>query len=298
MSVLLPLRPAFVARLDAARELGRRFLLGAQTPGAPGAPPEEFEGHRAYTPGDDVRWIDWNLFARQEELYVKVFRAEEEVEALLLVDASASMTGGDGLKHLSAAAAAAALARLALLCGQPVRAARYADRLLDLGGPWRSPDDLYPVQRLLAQAPKPGSGTDLAGAIAALITGRQRPMSVVVLTDGFQEPPLVSAVARALARGVRRLTLVRVVDPEDLAPTLRGHVVLRDAEGAGRRALVADRALEDAARRRIAHHFLLLAEELARLGVPLFELPVREPFDEAFLAMLRTAAPTPAPRVA
>ncbi|HWR98128.1 MAG TPA: DUF58 domain-containing protein, partial [Candidatus Methanoperedens sp.] len=75
MSVaLLPLRSGFVARLDGARELGRRFLRGTNAPGAPGAPPEEFEGHRAYFPGDDVRWIDWNLYARQGELAVKVYR--------------------------------------------------------------------------------------------------------------------------------------------------------------------------------------------------------------------------------
>jgi uncharacterized protein (DUF58 family) len=298
MSVLLPLRPAFVARIDAARELGRRFLLGAQLPGAPGAPPEEFEGHRPYTPGDDVRWIDWNLFARQEQLYVKVFRAEEEVEVLLLVDASASMTGGRGLKHRTAAAAGAALARLALLNGHPVRVAKYADRIVDLGGPWRSPDDLFPVQRLLAHSPLAGMETDLAQAFDALLTGRQRPVSVVALTDGFQKTPLVSAVARALARGARRMALVRIVDPEDLVPRLRGRVVLRDPEGADRLDLVANRELEDAARLRIAHHFLLLGEELARRGVPLHELRAREPFEQAFLDMLRTAVPAPAPRAA
>ncbi len=288
---LLPLRPGFVARLDAARALGWRFFRGTLAPGAPGAPPEEFDGHRPYFPGDDVRWIDWNLYARQNELAVRVFRADEEIEVLLLVDASASMLAGGGAKHRVAAAAAAALARLALLTGHPVRAARYAGRLLDLGGPWRLPDQSAAAQRHLASAaPAAGSGTDLALALDPLVTGLQRPACVVALTDGFQEAPLVSAAVRALARGVRRLVLVRIADPGDLAPRLRGHVVLRDPEGAGQRALIADRALERAARARIAEHFERLAGGLARLRVPLLQLPADRPFEEAFLALLKGAA--------
>lgn len=298
MSALLPLRPAFLARLDTARELGWRFFRGAHALGAPGAPPEEFEGHRPYFPGDDVRWIDWSLFARQEELAVKVFRADEEIEVLCLVDASRSMTGGSGLKHRTAAAAAAALARLALLTGHPVRAARYAGRLLDVAGPWRSPDDVAAVQRFLAGAPPPGEGTDLARALDTFVTGLQRPASVVALTDGFQEAPLPAAAARALARGARRLSLVRVVDAADLTPQLRGRIMLLDPEGPTRREIVVDGALEKAAHQRIARHFLLLGQGLARLGVPHHELPVGRAFEESFFSLLRTVAPAPAPKAA
>jgi uncharacterized protein (DUF58 family) len=293
MSGLLPLRPAFLARLDAARGLGWRLFRGAHALGAPGAPPEEFEGHRPYFPGDDVRWIDWSLFARREEFYVKVFRADEEVEVVLLLDASPSMTGGRGLKYRTAAAAGAALARLALLTDHPVRVARYAGRLLDVAGPWRSPDDIAAVQRHLAETPPRGEGTNLAPALDPLVTGRQRPVSLVMLTDGFQEAPLVSAILQALARGARRAALVRVIDADDLSPALRGHTVLRDPEGPGRRDLFADRALEEAAHRRIAHHFQLLGEALAGIGSPLHELPVGRPFEEAFLDMLRATAPAP-----
>jgi len=106
MRPALPLRPGFLARLAAARELGRRFLLAGNLPEAIGAPPEEFEGHHPYVPGEDVRWIDWNLAARQDEFFVKVFRTDEEVETILLVDASGSMTDGEGVKYAAAAAAA------------------------------------------------------------------------------------------------------------------------------------------------------------------------------------------------
>jgi hypothetical protein len=97
-------------------------------------------------------------------------------------------------------------------------------------------------------------------------------------------------VTRALARGARRAVLTRILDPADVAPRLRGRTTLRDAEGGGRRELFADGALEQAAHARIADHFRRLGEGLLRLGAPLHELAVAEPFEEAFLAMLRRSA--------
>jgi uncharacterized protein (DUF58 family) len=294
MRASLPLRPDFLARLSAARELGRRFLLAGNLPEAIGAPPEEFEGHQPYVPGEDVRWIDWNLAARQNEFFVKVFRTDEEVETVLLVDASGSMTDGDAAKYAAASAAAAALAWIALLCGAPLRLCLYADRLLATAGPWRRPEGLAILQRRLAEPPPPAEGTDLWRALDSIILGRGRPVALVVLTDCFQERPLEAAAARALAAGVRHVSVVRVVDPGDLAPRLRGNLLLVDQERRGDRRLLADRALEEAAHRRIAAHFRSLAERFATLGAPLHELSARRPFEDTFLAML-AGAPGAAP---
>jgi uncharacterized protein (DUF58 family) len=289
----LPLRPGFLARLAAARELGRRFLLAGNLPEAIGAPPEEFEGYRPYFPGEDVRWIDWNLAARQDAYFVKVFRTDEEVETILLVDASGSMTDGGAVKYAAAAAAAAALAWFALLCGAPLRLCLYADRLLATAGPWRRPEALAEVQGRLAEPPPRGGGTDLSWALDPILAGRGRPVALVALTDCFQQRPIEAAVARALAAGVRHVSVVRVLDPGDLAPRLRGNVLLVDQEGVGERRLLADRDLEEAAHRRIASHFRALGERFAVLGAPLHELHARRPFEEAFLAMIAGAATAP-----
>jgi uncharacterized protein (DUF58 family) len=286
----LPLRSGFLARLTAARELGRRFLLAGNLPEAIGAPPEEFEGYHPYSPGVDVRRIDWNLAARQDGLFVKVFRTDEEVETILLVDASGSMTDDGGMKFASASAAAAALAWIALLCGAPLRLFRYADRLLDTTGQVRRPEALAAVQRYLAEPARPGLETDLSRALDPILAARGRPVALVVLTDGFQQRPLEAAAARALAAGVRHLSVVRIVDPVDLAPRLRGNLLVVDPEGSGERRLIGDRALERAAQRRIGAHFRALGEHFAALGVSLHELPARRPFEESFLAMLAGAA--------
>jgi len=144
----------------------------------------------------------------------------------------------------------------------------------------------------LADPPSPGEGTDLTRSLDLIIAGRRRPIALVVLTDCFQQRPLEAAAARALAAGVRHISVVRVVDPGDLTPRLRGNLLLVDQEGGGERRLLADRALEAAAHRRIAAHFSALAGRFAALGAPLHELQARQPFEETFLAML-AGAPTP-----
>jgi len=138
---LLPLERSFLRKLDASRQLAYSFFRGTTSRAALSGPPAEFDGHRPYIPGDDIRWIDWNLYARLEELYVKVFHVEEDVEVYVLVDTSPSMTAGTGLKYQLAAACAAAFSYLAILTQHLVNVCRYAEGLVDRTGPARNLDD-------------------------------------------------------------------------------------------------------------------------------------------------------------
>ncbi|MEA2610366.1 MAG: hypothetical protein QOG32_92, partial [Chloroflexota bacterium] len=74
----------------------------------------EFADYRDYTLGDDLRQLDWNVYARLERLFVKLFVEEEDVTVTLLIDASASMTTGHPTKLLFAKRAAAALGYIGL----------------------------------------------------------------------------------------------------------------------------------------------------------------------------------------
>src|SRR6266404_8700107 len=74
----------------------------------------EFADHREYTPGDDFRYLDWNLFARLDELLLKRFREEEDLHVYLLLDCSRSMGYGQEPKFDFARQVAAALAYIAL----------------------------------------------------------------------------------------------------------------------------------------------------------------------------------------
>ncbi len=287
---LLPLRQDFLERLSAVRALAYPFFRGAHPRSAFSGAPAEFDGHRPYVPGDDIRWIDWNLFARMEEYYVKVFQVEEEVEVLLLVDESLSMNAGGAGKFPVAAAAAAALAHLAIVTSHPVTVVRYADLALDRRGPYRHPGSLADLGEFLLAPPR-GRGTDLMQSILPFLAHRRRPLVAVAVTDGFQKDPL-ERTAAALGRLPQgRFVLLRVTEEADLAPRLRGTVRLDDVEGEEHRLLLSDRSLERQLRGRIRKYVASLEENLKRMGAECVSLPAEGDFEEGFLKMLLHSVP-------
>ncbi|MEO6810556.1 MAG: DUF58 domain-containing protein, partial [Isosphaeraceae bacterium] len=74
----------------------------------------EFADHREYTPGDDFRYLDWNVFARHDELLLKRFQEEEDLHVYIFLDCSRSMGFGKPSKFDLARQVAAALAYIAL----------------------------------------------------------------------------------------------------------------------------------------------------------------------------------------
>src|SRR3972149_11963713 len=89
-----PFTPDFLNRLEALRLRTRKEFLGSR-PGSYSSPRRgtslEFADYRRYSPGDDIRYIDWGIFARSDRLYVKLFREEVDLFVYLFVDASGSM---------------------------------------------------------------------------------------------------------------------------------------------------------------------------------------------------------------
>ncbi len=89
-----PFTPKFLTQLETLRLRTRKEFLGSHT-GSYSSPRRgtslEFADYRRYTPGDDLRYLDWGIYARTDRLYVKVFREEVDLFAYVFIDASASM---------------------------------------------------------------------------------------------------------------------------------------------------------------------------------------------------------------
>src|SRR5690349_8742982 len=118
-----PLQPAFVPALGARAPAGRRVASGqsaGQWRSRASGSSVEFSDYRTYAPGDEFRRIDWNAYARLERLFVRLYRAEEDLTLSLLLDTSASMAWGHPTKARLAAQLAGALAFIALQSGDRV----------------------------------------------------------------------------------------------------------------------------------------------------------------------------------
>lgn len=225
------LDPEFVRELEVLR---RRLEIRARS-GAAGehlakrrGGAAEFQEHRAYSPGDDMRSIDWLAYARSGEPVVKVFRAEEDMVARLLCDTSASLEFGEPRKIDVARRLAAAVAYMTLAASERAQLIGTAGGATRFEMPARGRGGLIPLLSQLVRT-EPGGGTDLATAIDEVIRRSARPGMLVVLSDFFDPGPVLSALTRAVAAG-HDVVLVHVVAPDETEPPYEGDWTLEDTE--------------------------------------------------------------------
>jgi uncharacterized protein (DUF58 family) len=209
----------------------------------------EFADYRDYTLGDDLRQLDWNVYARLERLFVKLFVEEEDVTVSFLIDASASMTFGHPQKLLFAKRAAAALGYIALASEDRVVVSALGGRAARRRSPLRGSGRVF---RLLADlsAIEPVDGqTDLLTAArhaGAQLHGR----GVVVLLSDLLDPA-ADKVIRELAATGSELIVLHVLSPDELDPPLQGDLRLVDTETGERLDITADLGTIDAYQRRL-----------------------------------------------
>jgi uncharacterized protein (DUF58 family) len=187
----------------------------------------EFADHKEYSAGDDIRYLDWNLYARLEELFIKLFEQEEAVPIYILLDGSASMAAGQPSKGQLAAQVAAALAYVGLANQDHVTVARVADGLVASTRSLSGKTRIYEVLEFLDAAPT--GSTNLVAALEAFSAQTRLAGVVFVISDFLDSGDTIAAVRRLAGRkfGIYALHLIA---PEELNVELSGDVELCDVE--------------------------------------------------------------------
>ncbi|QQS08714.1 MAG: DUF58 domain-containing protein [Phycisphaerales bacterium] len=322
--------PALAARLDRL-DLASRTLLSGTMPGERRSKRRgksvEFDDFRNYTPGDDLRHIDWNVYARLDRLFIKIFREEEDLALHLLVDASASMDAGEGAtnKLVFSARLAMALAYVGLVRQNRVSVAVLGGRrpeaptreLVRQISPVRGRAGVRIVGRLLLDALEGSSvenrafeAMDLNEAVARSMLSRAgtgKRGVVVLLTDALQEGGVTRAInvlASAGAGGQRTDGyFVRVLSPTEIDPaasrsvdggvgigrmrSLLGDVRLTDVETGRAREVSITPAVLDAYRSRVRVHAENLKRECSRRGVAFIPISSDASVEDLVLTTLR-----------
>jgi uncharacterized protein (DUF58 family) len=243
----------------------------------------EFAGHRPYSPGDDVRFIDWSAHARTGRLHVKEFEREEELDVVVVVDASASMTTHG--KFDSARRLAYALGWLALRGEARVRAGLAADGALRLSETAAGVPGAETVRRMLADADAHG-GTRLSESLAKL-PGSSRGTRIVFLVSDLLGADDGRRALAALSERGDDVVVLQVLAPGDFAEADSGDVVLEDAE-TGERVPV-DPAAPDRAREYASRREREWGEFAARHRVRWVPVDASAPLDVNTVRALRAA---------
>lgn len=251
--LLLGVRRARTARAG-RRTLGRVQGLGIE--------PENF---KEYTVGDDLRFLDWNAFARLDDLMVRTFRAEREVEVTILADTSASMGAPREDDKLGLALGlAAAIAYVTMASNDAVRLAAFSTSRI--GGvriqstPFHRRRELYPSFRPFVTSLRCAGETRMAEAMGRLLLER-RAAGMVVLISDFLVPAdeYQKAFGRLLGAGHEVKAIQVLGDREANGDYPPGNYRLRDSESGSIREVALGPAAAESCRR----HAERLATDLA-----------------------------------
>jgi uncharacterized protein (DUF58 family) len=226
--------PVLLANLDdlelIARTVVEGFLHGLHRSPYVGFS-VEFASHREYLPGDDLRHLNWKLYARNDKLYVKQYDAETNLDCHLVVDASASMaTRSTGVsKRRYATMLAAALAHLGLTQHDAVGVTVFADRVLAHAKPRARVKQLEEIVGTMARAPRgtPSASATVLHEVAELMPRRGL---VVLVSDLFFEPDEVFSGLDHFRFHGHDLLVFHVLDPIEHRLPLSGHIRFYDLE--------------------------------------------------------------------
>src|SRR5262249_42299930 len=179
------LDPQFLARLEQLELVSRKIFLGrmkGERRSKRKGQSAEFADYRNYAVGDDLRFLDWNLYARLDRLFLRLFLEEEDLHVSLLVDNSLSMDFGTPTKLHYAKQVAAALGFVGLVNLDRVVVEAFNDRLTQTSPPLRGRRSLWRLLDFLGQI-EPAGPSDLAQALKAFSLKCSGKGVVIVLSD-------------------------------------------------------------------------------------------------------------------
>lgn len=249
----------------------------------------EFADHRQYSVGDDLRFIDWNIYVRLDRLFIKLFEEEEDLRLHVLIDVSGSMTFGDPSKLDYARRVAAALGFIGLVHLDRVMIHPFA---CDLGRSMPAARGRGSVFRMLdflgelGPAAAPEDGSDFSRSMRTFALRHSGKGVVVVLSDLLDKAGFETGLRYLIARQMD-VHVVHILAREEVEPDLAGDLELIDVED-GERAEVTVSAPLLARYRRNLEAFRAAAQEFTtRRGISYLFTTNHLPFERLVLRYLR-----------
>jgi Uncharacterized conserved protein (some members contain a von Willebrand factor type A (vWA) domain) len=242
-----------------------------------------FSDYRRYSPGDDTRLIDWKLFARTEEYYIKQYEEERSLTVHVLLDASGSMGFGDGAtdKFEYGAKIGLGFAYLTADENNDFVFGTFRERAerLDAGRSNRG-EILGLVDQVNEMTPDGQS--DIEEALSAY-TGRIQTRSlVVVVSDCLDDPEAVESGLSALASTDSDVVVVRVLAPEERDPDVVGDALFVDPETEATRRSYFSGSLAQSYRSRLDAHVDDVSDRVTDLGGEHVVVDTGEPYFDSF----------------
>jgi len=267
-----------------ARKIFRGVVRGEHTTSRRGRG-LEFSDFRHYRPGDDFRHIDWNIYSRLDQLFLKLHASEEDVTLHLVVDASASMGFGEPSKFDHARRLAAALACIALHNLDRVGVSAFAQGLGASLPPVKTRHHMARLLAFLGGLPCSGT-TRFSAALRDFATRTRNPGLVILISDLLGSEEAQDGI-EALLHGGHEAVVIQLLAESEINPPLDGALRLVDGETGDELEVTVDREL----RRRYQHRLERYLQEMEgfcrRRGVEYLRASTAIGFEDVVLKYLR-----------
>jgi uncharacterized protein (DUF58 family) len=242
---------------------------------------QEFAEYRAYSQGDDLRHVDWNVFARTEKTFLKRYRGETNTQLLVLLDTSASMAYGSGAvtKLDYARFVAASLCYMAHVQRDAAGLIVFDEDVSNYVAPSTRQGQLFRLLHAIEKA-ESGTRTDFAKPFAHFQNFLHRRGIVVVLSDFYERPDVIVKTIEPLRYRGNDVILFHLLDQQEIKPKFREPVLLVDMENAADALEVSPEYTRDEYPRKIDSHIEALRSAVRGAGMEYFLMNTARPLDE------------------
>jgi uncharacterized protein (DUF58 family) len=291
------LDPKVLARLSnlqlVAKTVVEGFLIGLHRSPYYGVS-IDFAEYRPYSPGDDPRSIDWNVFARTDRYYLKKYHGDTNAEVHLILDASASMGYKSGTRKTE-------LSKFEYGCFLAASLAYLAIHQRDAAGlllfdtdiqdhiPARTRRGQLPYLLHMLDRARPGRGTDFAAPLRKTMQFLRRRGIVILISDFYETPDVVMRAVRGLQFGGNDLILFHILDPGEIEFPVDRPVQLEDLETAERLEVIPEYMARQY-QQLLQEHVQKLQHECRSSRIDYTMLDTSRPLDYALFAYLSARA--------
>lgn len=280
---------AFLRRLERLHLNASRMLRGGLSgvhESARRLPAPTFSDHRSYSPSDDLRYVDWNAYARQEELFVKLGETEQDVPIHLLLDRSSSMDYGLGDEHKLhyGKLLLGALGYLSLSSNDRLSAATFDGSVDPAFGPQHSKAHALPLLRY-ADAVKAGTASRIGTSLEQYT--RPRSGGLLVLISDLWGAGDIDQLLRQVQPPRWQLLVLHLLHRDELDPAFSGELELQDSEIGDHVALDIDTATIDRYRARMEQWCAAIEAACGRRGASYARISTAIPLERSVVPFLR-----------
>lgn len=245
----------------------------------------EFADYRTYSAGDDLRNIDWKIYARTEKLFLRLFEEEEDLYIYFLIDSSKSMTLGKPDKWSYAKRVAAALGYIGLSNLDRVCIIPFSSKLDGRLPPSRGKAQIFKIFDFLS-ALEPGVHTSLGEAFRTFVTQNKRRGIAVVISD-FYDPRGFEEGLNFLRYHKFEPMVIHLADDRELDANFRGDLQLVDCETGEIADVTVTPAMMREYRAAFEAYCAQLEDYCVKRQILYFRAPIQIPFDELILRVFR-----------